>query len=113
MTIEGMVQDVCWGDFGSLGVFHINWVRMSVYLAYGVSLSYKQTRNALYRLRDRGWCSHLRLGVYVFEVLGTFPYSGFSNSGVVRSRPERAFRLYSAVVGGIYYRKIAINAGVI
>lgn len=98
MTIEGMVQSVSRDDYFTLGGFHINWVRIGVYLRYGVSLSYKQARNALYRLRDTGFCLHLGGGNYALGV------------SYARGAIFRRVSLYAAIAGGIYYRKLRLGA---
>lgn len=95
MTIEGMVNHVVISQFERVGGFHINWVRVGVYLEYGISLSYKQARNALYRLRSFGGILHYGCGVYGF----VFPY--------FRDTAIRRWNLFVAISGGIYYRRLA------
>lgn len=91
------MQCVSTDDYFALGGFRINWVRVGVYLRFGRSLSYKQARNALYRLRDRGFCSHLGNGCYAFGV-------GVFSGGILRR-----LSLYAAVSGGIYYRRLLLG----
>lgn len=94
MTIEGMVSYVVRSEFEPVGCFHINWVRLSVFAKYGISLSYKQVRNALYRGRVSSGIAHIGLGVYGF----VFPEFGLI--------ARRRFDLFCNVVGGIYYRRL-------
>lgn len=96
MTIQEMVEAVIWDEYSSMGAFHINWVRVGVWGRWGVSLSYKQARNAMYRLRWLQMFEHVGLGVYRCV---------WSH----REKPIRFVRLYAAVTGGIYYRRLAVS----
>lgn len=97
MTIEGMVWDVSLCDYGLVGGFHINMVRLGVFYKFGACLSYKQVRNALYRLRAMGRVKHIGLGVYALAW-------GCSDEWV-----KRRVRLYSHVAGRIYQRSLVVG----
>lgn len=64
-TIQDMITRVA-GDYYSIGYFSINFIRIDVLLLYGIPLSYKQTRDALYRMRGYSGWYHTRRGRYRF-----------------------------------------------
>lgn len=63
-----MIEIFVESELSSLGAgdeFSIHALRIAVYLRFGLLLSYKQARNALYRLRCKtGFLMHLGRGYY-------------------------------------------------
>lgn len=98
MKIQSMVSLVAREFLYECGGFHINWVRIDVYKRFGIAYSYKQVRDALYRLGLGGglWgqCSHMGLGLYAWAARVVKRVCRV----ILLSRPR--------MVGGIYYRKL-------
>lgn len=65
-AIQDMVVQAA-GDFRLEQKFHINNLRLYVAIQHNKALSYKQTRDALYRVRQRVAIAHAGLGWYRWE----------------------------------------------
>lgn len=99
-SIQELVGLVAEDFLYECGGFHINWVRVDIYKRFGIAYSYKQVRNALYRLAVGGglWsqCGHMGYGLYAWV------------TGVVK----RVCRVISLsrprMIGGIYFRRLGL-----
>jgi hypothetical protein len=58
------IQSRVWSVAVQCGYFHIEFVQMVAFFRFGVLLTYKQVRDALYRLRDRNPITHHGFGWY-------------------------------------------------
>lgn len=100
MIIQDMVAQVAL-DFQPYGGFHLDWVRVAVWRRYGVALSFKQTRDALYRLTHGVWVNFLsrlpRPGRQLYY------FGSMAHMRVCRRTPVR---LAHSFKGGIYYRRL-------
>lgn len=83
-------------EFLPYGGFHINWVRFEASRRWSLYLSYKQVRDALYRLRWRFPVEHWGMGLYKW----------FHSS---HSRIVRPLLIKARVYGAINYRRLGLQ----
>lgn len=67
MTIQDMVLRVAF-DYPPGCTFHTNWLMQDIMHNYDCVLTFKQRRDALFRLRSRYVIKHIGLGWYRWDI---------------------------------------------